>query len=54
MMMEDLDAIHTVLLETMKALSLASGIDLDKLTAEIERGREAGELPPSEYRHLKL
>ena len=54
MMMEDLDAIHTILLDTIKALSLASGIDLDKLTSEIERSRQGGTLPPSEYRHLKL
>jgi hypothetical protein len=38
---QDPGAIRTVLTETMKAFSLASGIDLDKLTAEVERSREA-------------
>jgi hypothetical protein len=54
MMMEDLDAIHTALLEAIKALSLASGIDIDKLTAEIEQSRQARTLLQSEYRHFKL
>lgn len=39
MMMEDLNGIHETLLETMKALSLLSGIDLEALAEQVGKAR---------------
>ena len=38
-MMEDLNGIHETLLETMKALSLLSGIDLEALAEQVGKAR---------------
>ena len=45
-MMQDLEAIHETLIQAMKALSLLSGIDLDKIAYQMEAVRENGEGTP--------
>ena len=39
-MMSDLEAMHKTLIEALKALSLLSGVDLDKLAAQMDAARE--------------
>ncbi len=45
-MMADLEAMHETLITALKALSLLSGIDLDKSVADMEARRAAGEEGP--------
>ena len=48
-MMKDLDAIHETLLETMKALSLLSGIDLEVLEEQAGKARSIHEESPDTH-----
>jgi hypothetical protein len=48
-MMQDLDAIHETLLETMKALSLLSGIDLEVLAEQVRKACSTDEDSPNAH-----
>ena len=48
-MMKDLDAIHETLLETMKALSLLFGIELETLAEQVGKARSTDEDSPDAH-----
>ncbi len=43
LMLKDLESIHDVLIEALKALSLLSGIDVDALAEQVAKPRENGD-----------